>query len=140
MYIPPVSAWSPPAPTAQGRLGSLLSALAADSATDTSSALTRRSPSEILPSPDRAVQTLRRAADLIKRAGADTNTVIGVVVGVVLVVFLAGLCAFVWTYRFSIRFSYRRKRHHRKSGSSKSSKSSDGGGAPPPPPPPPPAA
>ena len=63
------------------------------------------------------------------------NTTIGAVVGVILGVFIIGLLAFCWWYRFSIRFTYRKKRH-RKGSKSGSSKSSDGGAPPPPPPPP----
>ncbi|KAM3500381.1 hypothetical protein MY10362_006440 [Beauveria mimosiformis] len=52
----------------------------------------------------------------------NTNTSIGVIVGVVLTVFLAGVFAFLWVYRDTVRCSGGRKR--RRSSSSKSTKSS----------------
>lgn len=78
-----------------------------------------------------------------------TNIRIGIAVGVVLGVFLVATCAFLWTYRFSIRCSRKRRRPNKqKSSSSRSSKAaSDHGVDAPPaaepeaaPPPPPPAA
>lgn len=61
----------------------------------------------------------------------NANIRTGVIVGVVLAIFLIGVLAFFWFFRFSIRFSYRKKRRHRhKPGSSKSSKSSEGGAPP----------
>ncbi|KAK8143503.1 hypothetical protein G3M48_007152 [Beauveria asiatica] len=66
-------------------------------------------------------------AGLDKRQFSDnplqnTNTSIGVIVGVVLAVFLAGVFAFLWVYRDTVRCSGGRKR--RRSTSSKSTKSS----------------
>lgn len=87
--------------------------------------------------------------DLSRRQFSDDGTEnanirTGVIVGVILGLFLIGIIVFLYWYRSSIRFTYRKKKGHRRSGSSnrskssKSSKSSDRGPPEPPPPPSPP--
>ena len=124
MYIPSGIASSPPVPPALRRLGG--------SAEQDSFHIL-----PVLPDLHAAFGELVRRSDdgpLPKRDTVQSlNTTIGVVVGVILGVFIIGLLAFCWWYRFSIRFTYRKKRHRK--GSKASSKSSDGGAPPPPPPP-----
>ncbi|PHH61625.1 hypothetical protein CDD81_8140 [Ophiocordyceps australis] len=65
------------------------------------------------------------APPLWKRGSTSTDTQIGIIVGVLIAIFLMGVCAFLWIYRHSVRFSSRpRRRQRRKSTSSKSSKAS----------------
>ncbi|KFH42591.1 hypothetical protein ACRE_066830 [Hapsidospora chrysogenum ATCC 11550] len=88
---------------------------------------------------DGGVESLFRVHRLLPRQFSpngteNANIRTGIVVGVVLGVFLISVLTFCWFYRYSIRFTYRKKRRHgHKSGSSKSSKSSrsSDGGAPP---------
>jgi hypothetical protein len=101
-----------------------------------------------VPSRGRSWQVINTAKRQISRSPLEkTNIRIGIAVGVVLGVFLAATIAFLWTYRFSVRCSRKRRKHRHKSSSSKSSKAaSDNGGDAPPAaepeaaPPPPPAA
>ncbi|KHO01219.1 uncharacterized protein MAM_00220 [Metarhizium album ARSEF 1941] len=89
----------------------------------------------------------RRAAELDGAAfqrrqfsgdSADaTNVQIGIALGIILGVFLIATCAFLYMYRSSVRFTYRKRRRRRAKSSRSSSKSTE---STPPPPPPPPAA
>lgn len=55
----------------------------------------------------------------------NTNIKIGIAVGVILGVFIVGMLAFLYMYRFSIRFSYDTRRHVTSSRSSKGSDKAD---------------
>ncbi|EFY92332.1 hypothetical protein MAC_01603 [Metarhizium acridum CQMa 102] len=72
-------------------------------------------------------------------AADATNVQIGIALGVILGVFLIATGAFLYMYRSSVRFTYRKHRRHHSKSSRSSSKSAESTPPPAPAPPPPPA-
>lgn len=71
-------------------------------------------------------------------ATASNNSTIVIVVGVLVGMFVLVSAAFLYRYRYSVRFHKRRRRRHRHHSSRGSKTSSEGAAQPPPPPQPPP--
>ncbi|KIE01623.1 hypothetical protein MAJ_02428, partial [Metarhizium majus ARSEF 297] len=70
-------------------------------------------------------------------AADATNVQIGIALGVILGVFLIATGAFLYMYRSSVRFTYRKHRRHHTKSSRSSSKSTESTPPPAPAPPPP---